>query len=42
MLAYGGPTDRLGKYICMGESTILECVNKFIRTMTEKYGDIYF
>jgi hypothetical protein len=41
MLAYGGPADRLDEYICIGESTILECVNKFTRTMVQKYGGIY-
>jgi hypothetical protein len=25
----------------MGQNTILECVNKFTRTMVQKYGDIY-
>jgi hypothetical protein len=33
--------DRLDEYVCMGESTILECVNKFTRTMVQEYGDIY-
>lgn len=41
MLAYGGPADRLDEYIRMGESTVLECVNKFTRTIIEEYGDIY-
>ena len=41
MLAYGGPADRLDEYIRMGESTILETVNKFTRTIVEEYGDIY-
>jgi hypothetical protein len=41
MLAYGGPGDHLDEYICMGESTILECVRKFTRTMVQEYGDIY-
>jgi hypothetical protein len=33
--------DRLDEYVCMSESTILECVNKFTRTMVQEYGDIY-
>jgi hypothetical protein len=33
--------DRLDEYVCMGESTILECVNKFTRTMVQEYVDIY-
>jgi hypothetical protein len=41
MLAYGGPADRLDEYIRMGQSTILECINKFTRTMVQEYGDIY-
>jgi hypothetical protein len=41
MLAYGGPADSLDEYIHMGETTILECVNKFTRTIVEEYGDIY-
>jgi hypothetical protein len=41
MLAYGGPANHLDEYICMGESTTLECVNKFTRTIIEEYDDIY-
>jgi hypothetical protein len=41
MLGYGGSTNRLDEYIRMGESTILECVNKFTRTIVEEYSDIY-
>jgi hypothetical protein len=41
MLAYGDLADRLDEYICMGESTILECVNKFTRTMVQEYRDVY-
>jgi hypothetical protein len=41
MLAYGDPADRLDEYICMGESIILECVNKFTRTMVQEYRDVY-
>jgi hypothetical protein len=41
MLAYGGPADPLNEYIRMGESIILECVNKFTRTMVQEYGDVY-
>jgi hypothetical protein len=42
MLVYGGHADHLGEYIQMGESTILECVNKFTMTIVEEYCDIYF
>jgi hypothetical protein len=41
MLGYGGSANRLDEYIRMGESTILECVNKFTRTIVEEYSDIY-
>jgi hypothetical protein len=41
MLAYGGSADRSDEYIRMGESTILETVSKFTRTIVEKYGHIY-
>jgi hypothetical protein len=41
MLAYGGPADRLDDYIRMGESTILECVDEFTRTVVELYGKSY-
>jgi chemotaxis protein CheY-P-specific phosphatase CheC len=41
MLAYGGPADHLNEYIRMGESIILECVNKITRTIVQEYGDIY-
>jgi hypothetical protein len=41
MLVYGGPVNHLDEYIRIGESTTLECVNKFTRTIVEEYGDIY-
>jgi hypothetical protein len=41
MVAYEGPADRFDEYIHMGESTTLECVNKFTRTIVEEYDDIY-
>ena len=41
MLAYGGPADRLDDYIRMEESTILECVDEFTRTIVELYGKSY-
>jgi hypothetical protein len=42
MLVYEGPADRLDEYIRIGQSTILECINKFTRTMVQEYEeDIY-
>jgi hypothetical protein len=35
MLAYEGHADRLDEYIRMGQSTIIECVNKFTRMMVK-------
>ena len=39
IVAYGGPADLLDKYFHMGESTILESVREFTRTMVEEYGE---
>jgi hypothetical protein len=41
ILGYGGPVDRLDEYILMGESTTLETVNKFTRTLVVEYRQIY-
>jgi hypothetical protein len=41
MLAYGGAADSLDEYIRMGESTILETINWFTRTILELYGPEY-
>jgi hypothetical protein len=41
MLVYGGPADRLDEYFHMGESTILEIVNQFTRTIVNIYGVTY-
>jgi hypothetical protein len=41
ILGYGGSADRLDEYIRMGESTTLETVNKFTRTIVAEYGHIY-
>lgn len=41
MLAYGGPADSLDEYFRMGESTIIETVNKFTRTIVVIYGEEY-
>lgn len=38
---YGGSADHLDKYICIGESTTLEIVSKFTRTIVAEYGHIY-
>jgi hypothetical protein len=41
ILRYRGPADRLDEYIRMGESTTLETMNKFTRTIVAEYGHIY-
>jgi hypothetical protein len=41
MLAYGGPANQLDEYFRMGESTILETVNQFTRTIVDIYGATY-
>jgi hypothetical protein len=39
MLAYGGPTDSLDEYLRMGESTILETVGHFTRSIVQLFGN---
>jgi hypothetical protein len=41
MLAYGGPGDSFDEYLHMAESTILESVRHFIRSIVEIYGPRY-
>jgi hypothetical protein len=38
MLAYGGPADSLDEYLRMGESTILETVAQFTRSIVHLFG----
>jgi hypothetical protein len=38
MLAYGVPVDALDKYICIGESSTLEALRKFIVAVVEVFG----
>ena len=38
MLAYGGPADSLDEYLRMGESTILETVGHFTRSLCSCLG----
>ena len=41
MLAYGVPTDALDEYICIGESTALEALIKFVVAVVEVFGPEY-
>ncbi|XP_057775260.1 uncharacterized protein LOC130994238 [Salvia miltiorrhiza] len=40
-LAYAAPGDSLDEYMRMGESTALECLHEFCRSMIAVYGDRY-
>jgi hypothetical protein len=39
MLAYGGLADSLDEYLRMGESTILETVGHFTRSIVQLFGN---
>lgn len=41
LLAYGGPTDRLDEVFQMGESTIVETIQQFMRTIMALFGEHY-
>ena len=41
LLAYGGCADRLVEYIRLGETTILESLDHFTRTVIDLYGQSY-
>jgi len=41
MLAYGVRADALDKYICIGESTALEALRKFVVAVVEVFGPEY-
>ncbi|XP_019182762.1 PREDICTED: uncharacterized protein LOC109177765 isoform X1 [Ipomoea nil] len=40
-LAYGSPADPMDEYLCMGESTAIECVINFCRCVIEVFGGEY-
>ncbi|XP_010681433.2 uncharacterized protein LOC104896384 [Beta vulgaris subsp. vulgaris] len=41
ILAYATPADALDEYIKIGESTAIECLFKFCRTIIEVFGGVY-
>ncbi|XP_073067236.1 uncharacterized protein [Primulina eburnea] len=41
MLAYGTPADAADEYIKIGESTALECMQRFCRDIVEVYAERY-
>jgi hypothetical protein len=41
MLAYGAPGDAQDDYIRMAESTAMECMSRFCRTMMSVFGSDY-
>jgi len=41
MLAYGIPTDFLDDSVRLGESTIIECLKRFVKAVVEVFGEEY-
>ncbi|XP_052189884.1 uncharacterized protein LOC127799701 [Diospyros lotus] len=41
MLAYGSPADAVDKYVRIGESTTIESLKKFTKTVVEIFGEQY-
>ncbi|XP_062232427.1 uncharacterized protein LOC133929650 [Phragmites australis] len=41
MLAYDAPADSLDECLHLGESTIIESMRRFVRTVVEAFGDEY-
>lgn len=37
MLAYGSPVDIIDEYVQIGESTIIECLERFLRCVNEVF-----
>jgi hypothetical protein len=38
MLAYGSPADIVDEYVRIGESTSIECLERFVRGINEVFG----
>jgi hypothetical protein len=41
MLTYGVPDDATDEYVCIGESTALESLRRFVAAVIEIFGDEY-
>lgn len=41
MLAYGSPTYSVDEYVCIGETTAVECLQKFAKGVNEVFGTKY-
>jgi hypothetical protein len=41
MIAYGVPTDATDDYVCVGESTTLKCLRRFVVAIVEVFGPQY-
>jgi hypothetical protein len=40
-LAYAVPADYVDEYVCIGESTSIECLRRYVRTVCEVFGQRY-
>ena len=41
ILAYGSPADSVDDYVRIGECTILECLDRFVKGICEVFGAEY-
>jgi hypothetical protein len=41
LLAYGAPGDSANDYLCMAESTTIDCLYKFCRVVIVVFGEVY-
>ena len=41
MISYGVPADFMDQYICIGESTIIQSLRRFIKAVVEVFGEEY-
>ena len=41
MLSYGVPADFMDQYICIGESTVIESLRRFVTTVVDVFGEEY-
>ena len=41
MLAYGSPADAIDEYVRIGQTTTIECLQRFVKGVIEIYGENY-